>query len=194
MGRRFVGFLPEGDSRVAHPFKGGTVESRHQVPQGRLNHCHQNRNMNRPMTFTGFSRPYGTCGLATLNPAVNCRAILNSPSGRKPFSLPRFGGLGRGRNRGRCEAAPCTAMMKLCAQAARIWSAVTCHRLCRFGDLSPKQGRVQRPVRVGRLPAFDGDKSPAESADRSAHSKVVAASPRCVLCVLGVRLQLFRSA
>src|SRR6266545_5647029 len=30
----------------------------------------------------------------------------------------------------------------------------------RFGDLSPKQGRVQRPVRVGCLPAFDGDKAP----------------------------------
>src|SRR5881628_3813446 len=51
-------------------------------------------------------------------------------------------------------------MMKLCAQPARIWSAVTCHRFCRFGDLSPKQGRVQRPGGVGRLAAFDGDKSP----------------------------------
>src|SRR6266540_1785986 len=59
-------------------------------------------------------------------------------------------------------------------------SAVTCHRFWRFGDLSPKQGRVQRPARVGRLPAFDGDKSPAESADKSTHSKVVAASPRWV--------------
>src|SRR5881397_4307093 len=73
-----------------------------------------------------------------------------------------------------------TTMMKLCAQAARIWSAVTCHRFCRFGDLSPKQGRVQRPGRAGRLLAFDGDKSPAESADESAHSKVTAASPRWV--------------
>jgi len=76
-----------------------------------------------------------------------------------------------------------TAMMKLCAQPARIWSAVTCHRFGRFGDLSPKQGRVQRPGRVGRVATFDGDKSPAESADKSAHSKVVAAPPRCVhLC------------
>src|SRR6058998_1467571 len=64
------------------------------------------------------------------------------------------------------------------AQAARIWSAVTCYRFCRFGDLSPKQGRVQRPGRFGRLPRFHGDKSPAESADKSAHSKVVAVSPR----------------
>src|SRR5881296_419508 len=71
-----------------------------------------------------------------------------------------------------------TAMMKLCAQPARIWSAVTCHRFGRFGDLSPKQGRVQRPGRIGRVATFDGDKSPAESADKSAHSKVVAASPR----------------
>ena len=65
-----------------------------------------------------------------------------------------------------------TTMMKLCAEAAKIWSAVTCHRFCRFGDLSPKQGRVQRPERVGRPTAFDGDKSPVESADKSAHSKV----------------------
>src|SRR6059036_809917 len=69
-----------------------------------------------------------------------------------------------------------TTMMKLCAQAAKTWSAVTCHRFCRFGDLSPKQGRVQRPG----LPAFDGDKSPAESADKSAHSKALAAPPHCV--------------
>src|SRR5881397_2319553 len=68
-------------------------------------------------------------------------------------------------------------MMKLCAQPARIWSAVTCHRFCRLGDLSPRQGRLQRPGRVGRLPASDGDKSPAESADKSAHSRVAAASP-----------------
>src|SRR5437867_3942105 len=82
----------------------------------------------------------------------------------------------------RVAAAPphCTTMMKLCARPARIWSAVTCQSFCRFGDLSPKQGRVQRPGRDGRLPAFDGDKSPAESADESAHSRVAAASPRCV--------------
>ena len=34
------------------------------------------------MTFGAFNRPFGTCGLAHGNPAVNCRAILNSPSGR----------------------------------------------------------------------------------------------------------------
>ncbi len=63
-----------------------------------------------------------------------------------------------------------TTMMKRYALATRIWSAVTCHRFCRFGDLSPKQGRVQRSGRFGHLPAFDGDKSPAKSADKSAHS------------------------
>src|SRR5206468_12833515 len=73
----------------------------------------------------------------------------------------------------------CTTMLKLRARPATIWSAVTCHRFCRFGDLSPKQGRGQRPGRVGRLPAFDGDKSPTESADKSTHSKVAAASSRC---------------
>src|SRR5213594_544004 len=52
--------------------------------------------------------------------------------------------------------------------------------LFRFGDLSPKQGRGQRPGRIGRLPAFDGDESPAENADKSSHSKLVAALPRRV--------------
>ena len=60
-------------------------------------------------------------------------------------------------------------MMKLLAQTATIWSAVTRHRFARFGDSSPKQGRVQQPTRYPRV--FDGDKSPAESADKSAHSK-----------------------
>jgi hypothetical protein len=32
-----------------------------------------------------------------------------------------------------------------------LWSAVTCHRFCRFGDLSPKQGRDQRPVVCNRM-------------------------------------------
>ena len=68
-----------------------------------------------------------------------------------------------------------STMMKLCPIAARIWSAVTCHRFWRFGDLSPKQGRVQRPGSARRFPPCDGDKSPAESADKSAHSKGVAA-------------------
>ena len=31
------------------------------------------------------------------------------------------------------------------APTAKLWSAVTCHRFCRLGDLSPKPGRVQRP-------------------------------------------------
>jgi len=53
-----------------------------------------------------------------------------------------------------------------------FWSAVTCHRFQCFGDLSPKQARVQRTAdEVGRLLAFDGDKSPKESAAKSAHSK-----------------------
>ncbi len=52
-----------------------------------------------------------------------------------------------------------TTMMKVGARTTRIWSAVTCHR---FGDLSPKQGRVQRPgTSTGRPRACNGDKSPA---------------------------------
>jgi len=41
------------------------------------------------MTFAGFSRPCGTCEMANLNPAVNCRAIFRSPSGSESFpALP----------------------------------------------------------------------------------------------------------
>ena len=59
-----------------------------------------------------------------------------------------------------------------------LWSAVTCHRFHRFGDLSPKQRRVQRRVgKVGCPLAFDGDKSPAKSAARPAHSKAVGVLP-----------------
>ena len=67
-----------------------------------------------------------------------------------------------------------------------IWSAVTRHRFYRFGDLSPKQGRVQRLGKQLDVPlTFDGDKSPAESADKSAHSKACGrgASPITSICV-----------
>src|SRR5262245_1386793 len=38
------------------------------------------------MMFVGFSRPFGTCRLATVIPAVNCRAIIDSPSGRETLA------------------------------------------------------------------------------------------------------------
>ena len=54
------------------------------------------------------------------------------------------------------------------------WSAVTCRRFVRMGDLSPKQ----IPENIRGSPnnkdaslSLDGDKSPAESADKSTHSK-----------------------
>jgi hypothetical protein len=40
------------------------------------------------MIFCAFSRPFGTCGLPDVNPAVNCRAILKSPSGRERRPSP----------------------------------------------------------------------------------------------------------
>jgi len=61
---------------------------------------------------------------------------------------------------------------RIITSVTRIWSAVTCHRFFCFGDRSPKQGRVQRPeMQPQRPPPFDGDESPAKSADESAHSK-----------------------
>jgi hypothetical protein len=55
---------------------------------------------------------------------------------------------------------------------AKLWSAVTCHRFHRLAGSTAKQSRVQRLVgQIGHSLAFDGDKSPAESAAESAHSK-----------------------
>ena len=62
-------------------------------------------------------------------------------------------------------------MMKTLSRTAQIWSAVTCHRFSSIGDSSPMQGRILWPGNfTGRPSAFDGDKSPAESADKSARS------------------------
>ena len=63
-------------------------------------------------------------------------------------------------------------MTKTPVHPPEIWSAVTCHRFGRLGDSLPKQGRVERPGRAPGSPrACDGDKSPAESGDKSPHSK-----------------------
>ena len=79
--------------RIAHPFRGGTRKQEYQVPKGRLNQCHKNGKWNRHLAFADFNRPFGTWVTANLNPAVNCRAILNAPSGRKVaahFAPPPF--------------------------------------------------------------------------------------------------------
>jgi hypothetical protein len=62
-----------------------------------------------------------------------------------------------------------------CGRSAldQVWSAVTCHRFGRLADLSAKQSRVQRLGAMPRASRFDGDKSPAKSADKSAHSKAM---------------------
>ena len=60
-----------------------------------------------------------------------------------------------------------------------IWSAVTGHRFRCRADWPVRQSRVQRLEKPkGRLWQLDGDKSPAQSADKSAHSK----SERVRLC------------
>ncbi len=70
--------LPEGDLKIAHPFKGGTVDEGPSVPKGRLNE------------FAGFSRPFGTYAKTNSDPALNCRAILKSPFGRCEASAQNF--------------------------------------------------------------------------------------------------------
>src|SRR4030095_6468066 len=92
---QFVRCLPEGDLTIAHSFKGGIGELRFQVPKGRpkptpheLIPARDYRN--NGATFSGFSRPSGTYPTADLTPAVNCRAILESPSGRRSVAAPCF--------------------------------------------------------------------------------------------------------
>ncbi len=58
--------------------KGGTVDEGPSVPKRRLNE------------FAGSSRPFGTYAKTNSNPAVNCRAILNSPFGRCEASAQKF--------------------------------------------------------------------------------------------------------
>src|SRR6266487_2837361 len=89
-GRVFDCRLPEGDLKIAHPFRGGFVVQGPQVPKGRPKTLLQKpvavRNaLRQRMSCASFSRPFGTDGIGNLNPAVNCRAILNSPSGRVYF-------------------------------------------------------------------------------------------------------------
>jgi len=74
--------LPEGDLKIARRFNAGFRFAIPQVPKGRLKSCFSNGNMNRRMTVERFHRPFGTYGMSHLNPAVNCRAIFKSPSGR----------------------------------------------------------------------------------------------------------------
>jgi hypothetical protein len=63
-------------------------------------------------------------------------------------------------------------MTTVWARTAKLWNAVTCHRFPRLADLSAMQSRVQRLVKeLERLLTVDGDKSPAKSAAKSAHSK-----------------------
>ena len=69
------------------------------VPKGRLNHspailCPE-QTVGADVGHWGFGRPCGTYAIAHANPAVNCRAILESPSGRRrqpigPNSSPRI--------------------------------------------------------------------------------------------------------
>ncbi len=60
------------------------------------------------MIFAGFIRPFGTCGTPNPNPAVNCRAILKSPSGRGKTPGLTCQTPGSLRNRGSLEASHLT--------------------------------------------------------------------------------------
>lgn len=59
------------------------------------------------------------------------------------------------------------------ARMTALWSAETCLRFGCLAGLSARQSRVQRLGVFPRVESFDGDKSPAKSADKSAHSKAL---------------------
>jgi hypothetical protein len=63
-------------------------------------------------------------------------------------------------------------MMNLRALTTRIWSAVTRHRFGHFGDLSPKQGRVQRlEKRFHATASSTATSRLRKSGENSPHSK-----------------------
>ncbi len=72
------------------------------------------------MTFDGFSRPFGTRGMSNLNPAVNCRAILKSPSGRSEPPVQNAQTPGPLRGQGRRDACPTLLPRRLSLSSARL--------------------------------------------------------------------------
>jgi hypothetical protein len=94
---------PGGRFENSPPFQGWECGIGASSPEGTAEALPIDGNRIGRMTFDGFSRPYGTCGMADLNPAVNCRAILKSPSGRERFRLVRFCVAGCEKNRERCQ-------------------------------------------------------------------------------------------
>ena len=83
---------PEGDLTIARQFTAGLAFAVAPVPKGRLNppmsyvcsysHCVFSTK-DRPFDIVGMTQPSlrDVC-VSCSNPAVNCRAILTSPSGR----------------------------------------------------------------------------------------------------------------
>jgi hypothetical protein len=62
--------------------------------------------------------------------------------------------------------------MKPGERNAKLWSAVTCHRFAALATRLQSRVAFSGPrASWATTIAFDGDKSPAESADKSAHSK-----------------------
>src|SRR6266487_1174144 len=72
---------PGGRFENSPPFQGWDYGMEASSPEGTDESPPQTWSRNRRMTFGGFSRPFGTRVIANMNPAVNCRAILSSPSG-----------------------------------------------------------------------------------------------------------------
>ena len=105
-GQRFRLHSPEGRLENSPPFQGwdpsnrspspeGTTESRPKTQkwpesvsklrrqEGRRSFCAEHiGEYELTYDMNEFSRPFETSAIAALNPAANCRAILNSPFGR----------------------------------------------------------------------------------------------------------------
>jgi len=81
---------PEGRFENSPPFQGWDYGIEVSSPEGTAESPSQTWSRKRRMTFGGFNRPFGTHVIANVNPAVNCRAILNSPSGRRLPAPPSW--------------------------------------------------------------------------------------------------------
>src|SRR6266508_6500714 len=90
-----TGLSRRDNLKIAQRFNAGFTSMPRVVPKGRLKSRLQKPTLllaatNKGVTFGGFNRPFGTHPTGNLDPAVNCRAIVDTPSGRRRMAAQSF--------------------------------------------------------------------------------------------------------